>query len=168
MKNFKILAILLSFGLSFYACNDKTETPKQDTTEQTQVEKPATKPNTTIPQPANVEPPQNENGVWHYTCSRGCPNGAGSATKCKNCGTVLAHNTAYHNKTSNTQTSAPFASPAAAAASTASTTPKTPEPSQNSAGVWHYTCNKGCAGGAGSAVACVSCGNTLAHNSAYH
>ena len=44
----------------------------------------------------------------------------------------------------------------------------TTEPAQNASGVWHYTCSNGCAGGAGSAVNCSSCGNLLAHNSAYH
>lgn len=44
----------------------------------------------------------------------------------------------------------------------------TPEPAQNAAGVWHYTCPKGCEGGGGSAVACAKCGTTLAHNAAYH
>jgi hypothetical protein len=50
----------------------------------------------------------------------------------------------------------------------AATSPTTPEPAQNAAGVWHYTCPKGCAGGGGSAVACATCGTTLAHNAAYH
>jgi len=45
--------------------------------------------------------------------------------------------------------------------------PKT-EPAQNAKGVWHYTCAKGCEGGAGSAVACAKCGATLVHNAAYH
>lgn len=45
---------------------------------------------------------------------------------------------------------------------------KPTEPPQNAAGVWHYTCSKGCAGGAGAAVACAKCGNTLSHNTAYH
>ena len=44
----------------------------------------------------------------------------------------------------------------------------TPEPPQNATGVWHYTCPKGCEGGAGSAVACAKCGTTLVHNTAYH
>ncbi len=53
---------------------------------------------------------------------------------------------------------------------TAATTPPaaTAEPAQNAAGVWHYTCPNGCAGGAGSAVPCGTCGTTLAHNAAYH
>lgn len=46
--------------------------------------------------------------------------------------------------------------------------PATPEPAQNAAGVWHYTCSNGCAGGAGAAGTCGTCGGTLAHNTAYH
>lgn len=42
------------------------------------------------------------------------------------------------------------------------------EPPQNATGVWHYTCPKGCAGGAGSAIACATCGATLTHNTTYH
>ncbi len=42
------------------------------------------------------------------------------------------------------------------------------EPPQNAAGVWHYTCPKGCEGGAGTATACAKCGTTLAHNQVYH
>ena len=74
----------------------------------------------------------------------------------------------------NTQTAPAPAAPAPAPAATtpapaAATTPPPPaEPAQNAAGVWHYTCSNGCAGGAGSAVACATCGNTLAHNQAYH
>jgi hypothetical protein len=54
--------------------------------------------------------------------------------------------------------------------STAPTQPNapTPEPAQNADGVWHYTCSAGCAGGAGSAVSCATCGGTLAHNQGYH
>ena len=47
-------------------------------------------------------------------------------------------------------------------------TPPTQEPPQNAAGVWHYTCPNGCAGGGGSAAPCPKCGTTLAHNQAYH
>ena len=46
--------------------------------------------------------------------------------------------------------------------------PATPEPAQNAEGVWHYTCSAGCAGGAGAAGNCATCGGALAHNSAYH
>ncbi|MFZ1516637.1 MAG: hypothetical protein WAT21_14605 [Saprospiraceae bacterium] len=43
--------------------------------------------------------------------------------------------------------------------------PSTP---QNAKGVWHFTCPKGCEGGAGEAVACAKCGTTLTHNQNYH
>lgn len=43
-----------------------------------------------------TEPPQNANGVWHYTCPQGCEGGAGSAGTCAKCGATLAHNSAYH------------------------------------------------------------------------
>ena len=52
--------------------------------------------------------------------------------------------------------------------STTTPPPKTPEPAQNAAGVWHYTCPNGCAGGAGSASPCAGCGTTLVHNQEYH
>ncbi len=42
------------------------------------------------------EPPQNAKGVWHYTCSKGCAGGSGSAGNCTGCGGALAHNPAYH------------------------------------------------------------------------
>jgi len=50
-----------------------------------------------ITPPTTLEPPQNANGVWHYTCTAGCSGGGGSAGKCATCGGDLAHNTAYHN-----------------------------------------------------------------------
>ena len=43
------------------------------------------------------EPAQNANGVWHYTCSNGCPGGAGGPDPCAVCGATLAHNAGYHN-----------------------------------------------------------------------
>ncbi len=42
------------------------------------------------------------------------------------------------------------------------------EPAKNAKGVWHYTCSKGCKGGAGAVGPCEKCGATLAHNAAYH
>ena len=47
--------------------------------------------------PKAPEPAQNAKGVWHYTCSKGCEGGGGSAIACSKCGTTLAHNQAYHN-----------------------------------------------------------------------
>ena len=126
--------------------------------------------------PATPEPPQNAEGVWHYTCPKGCAGGGGSAAPCGTCGETLAHNTAYHNN-GTTPAAAPTITPPGAPAGLptgaitpppAATPPTTPEPAQNAAGVWHYSCPKGCAGGGGSAAPCGTCGETLAHNSGYH
>ena len=37
----------------------------------------------------------------------------------------------------------------------------TAEPAQNAAGVWHYTCPAGCAGGSGASGTCAKCGQKL-------
>lgn len=155
---------MLSSVLSFYSCNDNNKTVKEDNTKSIEVENSAVKSTETTVKPTTTpkEPAQNAGGVWHYTCRIGCLGGAGSAVKCSNCGNVLAHNTAYHSSTNKTNTS-PMANPSATPAK-----PATPEPAQNSAGVWHYTCAKGCSGGSGSAGSCATCNGSLAHNSAYH
>lgn len=44
-----------------------------------------------------VEPAQNANGVYHYTCKNACNGGAGTPTNCTSCGEILEHNVAYHN-----------------------------------------------------------------------
>lgn len=147
--------------------------------------------NTTDPNAPNAagEPAQNAAGVWHYTCGNGCAGGAGTAMACATCGSTLVHNTVYHNNpgagapspavqvnqngvVNSTSAAGSITNPIIkgidppAGAPTAQ--PKAPEPPQNAAGVWHYTCSAGCAGGAGSAVACAGCGSTLVHNTAYH
>jgi len=160
MKYFKILAILLlSSVISFYACNDNDDARKQEARESLEVSDSPTLPNAATPNPATPEPPQNAEGVWHYTCSKGCAGGAGAAGNCATCGGPLAHNSAYHANANSTPTTTPI---------TPSATPPATEPAQNAAGVWHYTCGKGCAGGAGAAGTCGTCGGTLAHNTAYH
>ena len=165
MKYFKILTIaLLSTMVSFYACSDGADTRKQEARESLEVSDSPTLPDaTTPPNPATPEPPQNAEGVWHYTCSKGCAGGAGSAGTCATCGGPLAHNQAYHANANSTTPNTPSATPP-----TTPTATPTPEPAQNAAGVWHYTCGKGCAGGAGSAGTCATCGGALAHNAAYH
>ena len=166
MKSFKILTILLyALVFSFYSCNDSTKTSQQEKSKSNEVADPSSKTVTTTPKVAPKEPAQNALGVWHYTCRLGCPEGSGTATKCTNCGNVLVHNTTYHNNTTNTS-SAPFADPSSAPA--AAPAKKPVEPAQNSAGVWHYTCSNGCAGGSGAAGTCSTCNGALAHNSAYH
>ncbi len=118
---------------------------------------------------AGGEPPQNAEGVWHYTCPNGHDGGAGSATPCSVCGTTLVHNTVYHNSSSTPSTPIdPLTSTSTSATQPATTPPAPTEPAQNLAGVWHYTCPNGHEGGGGSATPCGTCGTTLVHNTAYH
>ena len=163
MKYFKVFAILLlSSVVSFYSCSDSDDASKQKARESLEASDSPIVPTTATPNPATTESAQNAEGIWHYTCSKGCAGGAGAAGNCATCGAPLAHNSAYH---SNTNSTTPTASP-----ETPSTTPPSPsaEPAQNAAGVWHYTCGNGCAGGAGAAGTCGTCGGALVHNAAYH
>lgn len=109
--------------------------------------------------PTQVTPPSpteqsnmNAAGVFHYTCPNGCAGGAGSEQPCATCGTTLVHNQAYHANTN-----------------AAANTPAPQQPAvASTAGVFHYTCPNGCAGGAAQAQACATCGTMLAHNQAFH
>lgn len=175
ISNFFAVALLAMVSL-FVACGNDGDAARDAATENAggSAVTPNVAPNNTAaptPPPATTpEPPQNAAGVWHYTCPNGCEGGAGSAVACAKCGTTLAHNTAYHDTPSTPSTLpngnanlTPVPSPNAAPPA-----PKPAEPAQNAAGIWHYICPSGCAGGAGSAVACSKCGTTLAHNTAYH
>jgi hypothetical protein len=161
MKYSKILSILLlSTVISIYSCNDKPSAAKQQARESLEAANPPSVPNAVDPPSAQpAEPAQNAAGVWHYTCSKGCAGGAGAKGNCATCGGPLAHNPAYHPQNTTTPTTPPI---------TPQATPPTAEPAQNAAGVWHYTCANGCAGGAGAAGPCATCGSTLAHNTVYH
>ena len=157
MKFHKKLSILVLFGtfLMLYACSnnsDKTQTEAAPAP----VDVNAVNPAISNQMPTAPEPAQNAAGVWHYICSNGCAGGAGVAGNCTVCGSPLAHNAVYHG---------------AAAPAPTGTNPAAPQPQdppQNAAGVWHYTCGKGCAGGAGAAGNCATCGGPLAHNALYH
>lgn len=127
--------------------------------------------------PRPKEPAQNADGVWHYICSKGCKGGAGSAVPCGVCGETLKHNQAYHNtgNTNPTQRPGEVASPIIQSPGQNGNMTITPdfkakknEPAQNSKGVWHYICAKGCAGGAGAKGPCAMCGAELQHNREYH
>ncbi|MCF8237767.1 MAG: hypothetical protein K9I85_06400 [Saprospiraceae bacterium] len=90
----------------------------------------------------------------HYYCPNSCPGSGGDAGgKCATCGADYVHNDAYHLQ---------------GAGAPQTPNPQTAEPPQNAKGVWHYSCPKGCAGGAGAAGACAKCGTALAHNGQYH
>ncbi len=183
MKTFVYLLITTMVMLSVISCSDKPARPSSVLT-QSQIDaanaRAAADANSTaITPPASntPEPPQNAAGVWHYTCSNGCAGGAGSATACATCGSTLVHNQGYHSTPAAATTSiggdaagaTAVGAPAAGLPSTITPNIATPpEPAQNAAGVWHYTCSNGCAGGAGSATACATCGSTLVHNQGYH
>jgi len=121
--------------------------------------------------------------VQHYYCPNNCAGSGGDAQGvCPVCGTQYEHNQAWHNQQNAVTTTSStvdvgssannIAIPsgttagANAIANAAGVTP--PEPPQNAAGVWHYICPNGHAGGAGGASACSECGTTLVHNQAYH
>lgn len=154
MKYFKTLIVLLfSSVILLFSCNN-SKSKKQEQAVPMEIINLPTPPNSTT-QSRAPESAQNAAGVWHYTCSKGCVGGAGTAVNCTNCGNILAHNQAYHSNINTAPAMTPF-------------TPTTAESSQNAAGVWHYTCTKGCAGGSGSTGNCSNCGGALAHNQAYH
>ena len=170
----KIINILASLLLVLcFACSDspkRGEPILEEGYEPTPIE--TTTSTTTTPSTTPVsEPAQNADGVWHYTCPNGCAGGAGSAGPCSVCGATLAHNSAYHNSSVTNVDATPNGTTTVSTGNGAEpsiTTTPSAEPAQNAAGVWHYTCPNGCAGGAGSAGPCSACGATLAHNSAYH
>lgn len=161
MNYYKCIAILvLTSVLTLYSCNDDKKASKEAPASTAAV-KDSTN-NAKKVAPPLKEPAQNALGVWHYTCRIGCPGGSGIADKCNTCGNVLVHNTTYHDKAPSLSTTnaSPMMNP--------STPPAKAEPAQNAAGVWHYTCANGCAGGAGAAGTCGTCNGALAHNQAYH
>ena len=159
MKNFNMLTILLLSSVVFFcACNNNTKVQKQETLKPLEVIDAPAPPKAMTPNPAARQTSQNAGMVWHYTCSKGCAGGAGSAVNCVTCGGLLVHNQAYHANTNSTPTSsAPYATP-----------PPVAQPGKNAAGIWHYACGNGCVGGSGAAGACGTCGSPLIHNTAYH
>ena len=119
---------------------------------------------TPIPAPATKQ--ATAGGAKHYTCPKNCKGSGGDAAgTCPVCGSAYVHNQAFHAAGAN---NAPPQPPGTATPTTAAPAPPAPSPAQNAAGVFHYTCAKGCAGGAGAAGKCAKCGGDLAHNAAYH
>ena len=125
-------------------------------------------PTSEVPPTLPPQPPSNVNaaaaagGVSHYVCPNNCEGSGGNTQmNCPVCNTQYVHNQAYHNQATNTTTTQ---TQPATTTTTSTVTPSGP----NAAGVWHYTCPMGCEGGSASQGACASCGQTLAHNQAYH
>jgi hypothetical protein len=142
MKLFKIIIGLAL--LSIVACNN--EKPKKASTNKKEITK-----------------------VQHYICDKKCENSGGEvAGNCPTCKTPYTHNVAYHANDLLKTGPIKVQSNATQPTSTNNNAPKPPSPAQNLAGVYHYTCTNGCNGGAGSAASCKTCGEALAHNTAYH
>ena len=151
MKLFLLLLVLGTW--TFMSCDSKVNRPAPVLSEDKVVQQNAKVDQALIPEGVAVA-----SAVQHYICPNACAGSGGdTAGTCPICGSSYEHNQAFHDTPA--ATSAPVATTNAAT---------TPEPPQNDAGIWHYTCSNGCSGGGGSAIACAQCGNTLAHNSAYH
>lgn len=163
MKYFQFLTLVIFTVLM--ACNNSPDRPEPMLDP---AYEPTTTPTNSNPVSAGSVTPSTGGTVYHYICPNNC-GGGDSAGTCPVCGATYTHNQAFHNQTNaaTTTTTTPDLGANNAANVTTSST-QTPEPAQNAAGVWHYTCSNGCAGGAGSAIACATCGATLAHNSLYH
>jgi len=108
-------------------------------------------------------------GVQHYFCANNCEGSGGDAAgACPVCGTEYSHNQAWHDQQPAPAPTITTSGNTPGAAGALPPTNAVPEPAQNAAGVWHYTCPSGHAGGAGSAIGCSVCGTTLVHNQDYH
>lgn len=160
---------LLMLGL-FSACGNDSEATQNTPADNTAV--PGALGTEATPGAPLPEPAQNAQGLWHYTCPKGCAGGAGTATACATCGETLVHSQTYHGTTQQAPAPESMATPMGGANTTQMTPPAPPttkpEPPQNAAGVWHYTCASGCSGGAGAATPCATCGKALVHNTSYH
>jgi hypothetical protein len=108
--------------------------------------------------------------VQHYYCANNCPGSGGDAAgTCPVCGSEYSHNQAWHDMQQNNVTTTTTTSDGSGPSVGITPPVQAPtEPPQNAAGVWHYTCPNGHAGGSGSATPCSECGTTLVHNSDYH
>lgn len=109
--------------------------------------------------------------VQHYICMKNCK-GSGSDKEgtCPVCGQPYTHNADFHAQADPASTPAtqPVVTPVQTAPGQYTVPAGGSEPAQNVKGVWHFTCPKGCAGGAGAKGKCPKCSTELAHNQEYH
>jgi len=170
---FFYLLLLTCMAFTVFSCQSGGDKNVRDEARES-VEQQAPTPNTTTQQPGQLN--QNaavNSGVPHYQCPQGCKGGEGpSKGACPVCGTEMAHNQAYHNQQPQQNTANPTITTQPNSSNPSITPPPNVQtqqrPAQNAAGEYHYTCPKGCSGGAGAAGSCGQCGATLAHNQAYH
>ena len=191
MKNIFWILIL---ALTFASCAGEGENSGSDADvpAATNITNPVTPPDPALGTPAATPPapvqntvniPAGPDGVvHHYICEKMDGGNGPAGGPCPICGEAMAHNSAFHAQ-GNDQSDGQSMPNVTFQNADGSTTPGSvgtsppgggpqaappPEPPQNAAGVWHYTCPSGCAGGGGSATACGKCGTTLVHNTAYH
>jgi hypothetical protein len=151
MKQWSLLTVAALVLTLLAACGNDSQTDTSAGEDAPQI--------SVLNEPSSVVP---AGTVMHYICPKGCAGSGGPGQgACPVCGAEYIHNDAFHQ-----QPGAP--ADGAEPITLQPPTPQTAEPPQNAKGVWHYTCPKGCPGGAGSATACAGCGGTLAHNPAYH
>ena len=161
MKNFtwSLIAILCTMLVLTSCGNDAAV--REKAAESVEAQRPPSHQAAPVLPTAPMNTPTVSGSVAHYICPNNCEGSGGPAQgNCPVCGTAYLHNQAYHNQSTPTTT-------------TTTVTPPTPppadaSPAQNAAGVYHYVCSNGCAGGAGAAGNCATCGSALTHNSAYH
>ena len=109
--------------------------------------------------------------IQHYICPNSCAGSGGdNPGTCPTCGSEYLHNDAYHTQGpgAQAQPQMPQQQQQPQIQMQQPQMPQPQEPAQNAAGVYHYICERGCAGGGGSAGTCATCGNPLVHNAAYH
>lgn len=169
MKSINLLTFLiLCLGLAFTSCQSSESKKIRDEAREALPAPSATDAAVTPATPPATPPATNPNEP-HYKCPNNCQGGVGAtAGPCPVCGTELAHNQAYHNPPPNQANPATTTTPPTITPPANTNTTQPPAPAQNAAGVYHYTCSNGCAGGGASATACATCGATLVHNQAYH
>jgi hypothetical protein len=160
MKKIFPFAFMCCLALTFFACQNNTDSNSGADTSTPAVTTPVTPSAQTPTAPANTI--TTNTGVEHYTCPNGHVGSGGDAPgSCSQCGAELSHNQAYHNATpaQNTTTTSPIIQ-----------TPQQQQPAaaKNAAGEWHYVCSAACGGGAGAQGNCPNCGSALSHNQAYH
>ena len=151
MNNSRILFFfLIGFALTIISCKESNSSAKDAARNSLEV------PEDVAPVTPAIQ--STAGAVAHYICPNNCEGsgGAGQGT-CPVCGTAYVHNQAFHSQPGGTT-----ATPGTPA------TPPTPPAAQNAAGVYHYTCSNGCAGGSGTQGNCATCGNALVHNTAFH
>ena len=166
----KLIPVFALFILCLYSCKEEAKKANTNSNEVPVIEKPIVTPQVETTESATPQPATNNAAVTnivggaHYLCPKNCVGGESSAQgTCPVCSTALAHNQGFHN--TNPLTNGPLSTPNI----TNTTAPTaTPASGPNAAGVYHYTCANGCAGGGDALGKCASCAGDLAHNAAYH